>query len=111
MKMNELSMLLDDLIDCGNKMIATAEALKQFYSSDDTPAEVPATVPEAPKVPEKKSFSKEEVRAALARKAQENGSVNKVQVKNLVAKYSTDNSLSGVPKNQYEALMSELEAM
>ena len=32
-KMSELSMLLDDLIDCGRKLTETAQALKDFYSS------------------------------------------------------------------------------
>ena len=34
-KMSELSMLLDDLIDCGRKLTETAQALKDFYSSPD----------------------------------------------------------------------------
>ena len=48
MKMNELSMLLDDLISCGQKLTETAQALKEYYSStnEDAPAK------EEPKVAE-----------------------------------------------------------
>ena len=38
MKMNELSMLLDDLISCGQKLTETAQALKEYYSSTNEDA-------------------------------------------------------------------------
>ena len=40
-KMSELSMLLDDLIQCGEKLTETGKALKTFYSSTDEPAATP----------------------------------------------------------------------
>ncbi len=40
-KMSELSMLLDDLIQCGEKLTETGKALKAFYSSTDEPAATP----------------------------------------------------------------------
>ena len=40
-KMSELSMLLDDLIQCGEKLAETGKALKTFYSSTDEPAATP----------------------------------------------------------------------
>lgn len=40
-KMKELSMLLDDLISCGEKLTETAQALKDFYSSTDAPVATP----------------------------------------------------------------------
>lgn len=40
-KMKELSMLLDDLISCGEKLTETAQAFKDFYSSTDAPAAAP----------------------------------------------------------------------
>lgn len=40
-KMKELSMLLDELISCGEKLTETAQALKDFYSSTDAPAATP----------------------------------------------------------------------
>ena len=41
-KMNELSMLLDNLIECGETLTETARALKAFYSSDNEPSAAPA---------------------------------------------------------------------
>ncbi len=40
-KMSELSMLLDDLIQCGEKLTETGKALKAFYSSTDEAAATP----------------------------------------------------------------------
>lgn len=40
-KMKELSMLLDELISCGEKLTETAQALKDLYSSTDAPAATP----------------------------------------------------------------------
>ena len=40
-KMSELSMLLDDLIQCGEKLTETGKALKAFYSSTDEPTATP----------------------------------------------------------------------
>lgn len=40
-KMSELSVLLDDLIQCGEKLTETGKALKTFYSSTDEPAVTP----------------------------------------------------------------------
>ena len=40
-KMGELSMLLDDLIQCGEKLTEIGKALKAFYSSTDEPAATP----------------------------------------------------------------------
>ena len=76
-KMNELSMLLDNLIECGETLTETARALKAFYSSDNEPSAAPAkplppteesAAPEAkqPESKPEKTYSKEEIRAMLA---------------------------------------------
>lgn len=44
-KMNELSMLLDDLITCGTKLAETAIALKEFYSSGTAEQPLPDRKP------------------------------------------------------------------
>ena len=73
-KMSELSMLLDDLIECGNKLTKTAQALKDFYSDTAEPViseapktkakatkkEAPATEPEATAEPATPTYKKEE---------------------------------------------------
>ena len=40
-KMSELSQVLDDLISCGEKMIQTANVLRECFTSDDAPAAKP----------------------------------------------------------------------
>ncbi len=119
MKTKELSMLLDDLISCGQKLTETANALKDYFSStedaatnDEKPVsdEVPAaatkdTNDEAP------SYSKEDVRALLATKAKVDGCKYKSEVKALVAKYSTDGTLTNIPEESYPLLISELEVL
>ena len=121
-KMSELSMLLDNLINCGEKLTETAKALKTFYSSDDEPADIstksqqPTLKPAAPeaKRPEskpKKSFSKEEIRAMIAAKANEADGIYKADVRNLVRKYGNGGSLTDVDPKDYAALAAEVEAI
>ena len=121
-KMSELSMLLDNLIDCGEKLTATARALKAFYSSDDEasappakshpPAEEP-TAPEAKQAESKpvKTYSKEEIRAMLAAKANEADGIHKAVVRNLVRKYGNGGSLTDVDPKDYAALAAEVEGI
>ena len=109
-KMNELSMLLDELISCGNTLIKTAQALKDFYSStaeeQPTPAaqNVPAETPA-------KEYSKEEVRALLASKANEAGGNYKAEVRAIVRKYGNGGTLTDVSPADYAALVTEMEAV
>ena len=105
-KMSELSMLLDDLIDCGRKLTETAQALKDFYSSpDEAPAAKPAAkskkkTPEPVKEEEpEKTYTKEEVRAILSAKA---------DVKSIVKKYGNGGSLTNVDAKDYAALVEEI---
>lgn len=121
-KMSELSMLLDNLINCGEKLTETARALKAFYSSDDEPTSAPAkplSPTEEPaaseaKQPEskpEKTYSKEEIRAMLAAKANEADGIYKADVRNLVRKYGNGGSLTDVDPKNYAALAVEVEAI
>lgn len=121
-KMSELSMLLDNLIDCGEKLTETAKALKAFYSSEDEPSSAPAkskssarepAVPETkqPESKPEKTYSKEEIRAMLAAKANEADGIYKADVRNLVRKYSNGGSLTDVDPKDYAALAAEVEAI
>ena len=87
-KMNELSMLLDNLID-NEPSAAPAKPLP--------PTEEPAA-PEAkqPESKPEKTYSKEEIRAMLAAKANEADGIYKVDVRNLVRKYGNGGSLTDV---------------
>lgn len=93
-------------------------ALSEIYATADAPAETK----EAPKKKEKpaptkepaaevKTYTKEEVRATLANKAKADGGKFKAEVKAIVAKYSSDGTLTKVPEDKYPDLMKELEVI
>lgn len=108
-KMSELSQVLDDLISCGEKMIQTANAIKECFSEEAPAAESEkkAQVPETAE----KTYSKEDVRALLAAKANEAGGQFKAQVKTIVKKYGNGGSLTDVPAESYPALVKEVEGL
>jgi len=124
-KMSELSMLLEDLIECGNKLTKTAQALKDFYSDAEetipsetpksktkaTKKEVPVPEPEATEESAATTYKKEDVRAILSRKANEAGGQYKADVKALVNKYGNGGSLTDVNPSDYAALVAEIEAL
>jgi len=109
-KMSELSQVLDDLISCGEKMIQTANAIKEIFSAD-VPATEPVKEDKPEKAPATPAYSKEEVRALLARKANESGGQFKAQVKAIVRKYGNGGSLTDVPADSYPALVKEVEGL
>lgn len=86
---------------------ATAKKEKPVKVSEP----VPATDTPAEPVPEEKTYSKEDVRAMLSQKAKIDGCKYKVEVKELVAKYSSDGTLTKVPEDKYSELMAELEVV
>ena len=108
-KMSELSQVLDDLISCGEKMIQTANAIKECFTADDAPATEPEK--KEAKAPEAKNYSKEDVRALLASKANEAGGQFKAQVKAIVKKYADGGSLTDIPAESYPALVKEVEGL
>ena len=113
-KMSELSMLLDSLIECGEKLTETAKGLKDFYTDTgepeqpEKPNKVAAPKPESEKKP---TLKKEDVRLLLSKKASEDEGQYKVQVKNLVRKYANGGSLTDIPPERYEELLRELEVI
>ena len=72
---------------------------------------VPAVDTPAEPVTEEKTYTNEEVRAMLSQKAKIDGCKYKVEVKELVAKYSSDGTLTKVPEDKYSELMAELEVV
>ena len=119
-KMSELSQVLDELISCGEKMIQTANAIKECFTEEAEPA-TPAAEPEKKAKPAKKeakapesaapAYSKEDVRALLASKANEAGGQFKAQVKAIVKKYGNGGSLTDIPAESYPALVKEVEGL
>ena len=66
-----------------------------------------AKVPE----PEAPSYTKEDVRALLAAKANEAGGQFKAQVKAIVKKYGNGGNLTDIPAESYPALVEEVEGL
>ena len=119
--MSDLTLLLDDLISCGNKLTETAQALKDYYSArapTEEKVEKPKkekpkkeTPKEEPKEDEPKTYKDVEVRAALGEKAKVENKKYKPEVKALVEKYSNDGTFTGIPADKYTELMTELEGI
>lgn len=86
-----------------------ATAKKEKPTKVSEPA--PATDTPAEPVTEEKTYSKEDVRAMLSQKAKIDSCKYKVEVKELVAKYSSDGTLTKVPEDKYSELMAELEVV
>ena len=86
---------------------ATAKKEKPVKVSEPAPA----TDAPAEPVTEEKTYSKEDVRAMLSQKAKIDGCKYKVEVKELVAKYSYDGTLTKVTEDKYSELMAELEVV
>lgn len=112
-KMGDLSAILDEMVECGNTLIRTATALKDFYSSTEDTKKEPETVKEETNAPvsETKTYSKEDVRALLSQKASEADGKYKVAVKELVKKYADGGTLKDIQPENYAALVAELEVI
>ncbi len=102
-KMSELAQVLDELTACGEKLTATAEAIRRMFMETDEPAE---EQPEQKPEPEKK-YTFAEVRKAFSAKSHA-GYTD--QIRELIARYGAD-KLSAVKEEDYPALMADLEAM
>lgn len=130
-KISEMSMLLDEVTSCCNALAAAASALKDFCmkASEKQTSEVPKNKPtekpkeptatvteETPAAPDPvqdtaKEYSKEEVRALLSRKANEDGGNYKLQVRAIVKKYGNGGTLTDVDPADYAALVAEMESL
>ena len=116
-KMSELSAMIDSLIACGEKLAETGRALKDFYSntSEEAPAKPekkPKKTEAAPKEePAESSYTKEDVRGILAKKANEEDGRYKAEVKAIVQKYGNGGSLTDVDAKDYAALVKEVEGL
>ncbi len=104
-KMKELSQILDDMIEAGNGLIKTADALREYFSSAPEEMQEPAE--------EKKVvLTKEDVRKLLVEKSNVNDGEFRPEVKALVRKYASESgTLSSVKPEDYEALIAELEVI
>lgn len=129
-KMSNLSNVLDEMIQYGQGMIASAEEMKrcgdglvkiateikETFSSDEPAkttkstkksAELPKEEAASADVPEEKTYSFTDVRGALAAKSKEGF---KEEVKKLIAKYGAE-KLSDINPDDYAALMKDVEGL
>lgn len=97
-----------------SEIYATGNAPQTKESSKkEKPAKVEKAAPaeETPTETETKTYTKEDVRALLSKKAKVDDCKYKAEVKALVAKYSSDGTLTKVPEDKYSELMAELEVV
>lgn len=122
MKNKELAELFGTIADGFAK-------LSEYYSSEDS--EQPKAVKKDKLVKEEKktepapaeesaadeantepvTYTKEEVRAKLAQMSKAEAGKYKADVKGIVAKYSSDGTLSGIPADKYADVVAALEVV
>lgn len=108
-KMKDLQMTLDQMIQCGEGMIAAANALKEIFSetAEARPeASDPKQTAKEPAAP-KKEIKLTDIRGVLAEKSRAGFTA---QVKELLIKYGAD-KLSAVDPKDYEALLADAEVL
>ena len=108
-KMSELSQALDELAACGERLIRTANAIREMFTGGPEPVEpvTEAEVAEAPPAEKPKKYTFAEVRRAFSEKSHAGYTE---QVKALIASYGADR-LSAVKEEDYTRLMEDLEAI
>lgn len=123
MKKKEVAELFKTIADSFTKLseiYSSAEDVEQPKSTvkKEKPAKaeiVSEPSPTAGTTTEEKSepatYTKEDVRAKLAQKAKAAGGKHKADVKGIVAKFSSDGTLTGVPADRYSELVAELEVV
>ena len=115
-KTGDLLVLLNELAECGRKLTDTSEAIRQYFSSEDTPKAEKAEKAKEPKkakdeTPTKDdspTYTKEQVRELLSAKAAADDGKYKAQVKDLVKKYADGGSLKDIPEDKYPDLIAAL---
>ncbi len=105
-KMSELSQVLDELAACGERLIQTANAIRDIFTAepDEQPKTEPGTEPKAEE-PQKYTFT--DVRKAFSAKSHAGYTE---QVKALIGKYGAA-KLSDVKEEDYPVLMADLEGI
>ena len=112
-KVSELSMVLQELKECGEKLVSISEELTEIFSAPEEKApekkKVSAKKKEAEaKEPEPvKEYTFTEVRTFLADKSRAG---HTAEVKKILAAHSAD-KLSDLDKAEYAAVMAEAEVL
>ena len=90
------------------KAVKKDKPVKAEKKTETTPAEESATDEEST---EPVTYTKEEVRAKLAQMSKAEAGNYKADVKGIVAKYSSDGTLSGIPADKYADVVAALEVV
>ena len=110
-KMSELSLVIDEMIACGEGMIKAATQLKELFSADTQPETKALPEIKAEILPQEepvvKTYSKEDVRGILASKSAKG---HGKEVKALLSKYGAD-KLSTLSPEHYAAVVAEAEVI
>lgn len=124
-KMGELAMLLDDVMETGNSFLQAIAAVRSYVNTDgqdalasavpadtEAPTATPVSKEAAPAdAPAARTYTKEEIRGMLARKANEAEGRYRGAVKDLVHRYGNGGSLTDIAEGDYPALVAELGRM
>ena len=114
-KVNELSMLVEELRKCGETLVGLSEGLADLFSGsaeEKQPAKKTAAKKKAaeepkPEVPEEKALTLEDVRAVCADKSRSGFTA---EVKAILNKHGVE-KLSEVNPAEYKALLAEVEVL
>ena len=114
-KVSELSMVLQELKECGEKLVSVSEELAEIFSRPDVKelekkkASAKKKEPEAKPEPEepKKEYTFTEVRTFLAEKSRAG---HTAEVKKILAAHGAD-KLSDLDKAEYAAVMAGAEVL
>lgn len=113
-KMSELSMVLQELKECGEKLVTISEELTEIFSVSDekVPEKKKSSAkkkePEAKEPePQTKEYTFTEVRTFLAEKSRAGYTA---EVKKILAAHGAD-KLSDLDKAEYAAVMAEAEVL
>lgn len=89
------------------KSVKKDKSVKAEKKTEPAPAEESAAEEKSEPV----TYTKEEVRAKLAQMSKADAGKYKADVKGIVAKYSSDGTLSGIPTDKYSEVVAELEVV
>lgn len=112
-KMSELSMVLRELKECGEKLVGISEELAEIFSGaeEKEPVKKPAAKKKDPEAKEPEPAAKEytftEVRTFLADKSRAG---HTAEIKKILAAHGAD-KLSDLDKAEYAAVMAEAEVL
>ena len=109
-KISELSILIDELKNCGETLIGISQGLSELFSGaaeNQKSDELTTVTEEQSKTAEEKVLTLEEVRAVLAEKSRAGFTT---QIREILVKHGAE-KLSAVNPLEYEALLKEVEVL